>query len=129
MKNYKEIIEQNENEFNNSSQLIDFLDGYTYGENKPNELEDYLHEFADSLVPVYNGDIIDEWRNNGDCHEMTVEITGEYATGATIINMMQSDLFFWYEQELNEDYTKFVELWDEEQDKGEMNEEKATNEA
>lgn len=58
--------------------------------------EDLLREFADSLVPVYYSDILDEWR------ELPIEQSDRWqeigADGkATIFSLMSIDLFLYYE--------------------------------
>lgn len=111
MKNYQETINENKAEFNDAETLTDFLESYANEEeNDLLELEDYLNEYVDGLVPIYYHDIIKEWQEITDAQEMTKEVIGEYDSQGNIYKMMQSDLFFYYEQQLTEDYEKLKEL-------------------
>ena len=93
---YEQIIKDNETEFNDSKQLADFINSYTTPEQEDiTGMEDDLNEYADGLVPIYYYDIVKEWQENGDCHEMTLEVAGEYDQTAGIYKMMQSDLYFY----------------------------------
>lgn len=108
--NYKDIILSNKADFNDEETLIDFLDNYvSKDDDDVKDQEDNLTEYADGLVPIYYYDIIEEWKNNGDCHELTKEVCGEYGD-TDIYRMMSSDLFFYYEQRLRKDYEKLLEL-------------------
>jgi len=128
MKTYQEIIKENDAEFNDGESLIDFLDNYTNeAGDDVRDQEDNISEYADGLVPIYYNDIVKEWHENGECHEMTLEVCGEYAE-KDIYKMMTSDLYFYYEQQLREDYNKFIELMDEqEDDEDETNDEDETD--
>jgi len=112
MKNYQEIIKENESDFNDADQLTDFLDNYVGFNDKEDikEQEDNITEYADGLVPIYYNDIVKEWQENTACHELTLEVCGEYNQKDSIYEMMSSDLYFWYEQQLREDYDKLLEL-------------------
>lgn len=123
--NYKEFIKKHDEqgEFNNAEHLIDFIDSYCGYKNPSPTLdelkddEDNITEFADNLVPVYNYDIIEEWRKNSDAQEMTLEVEGEYGNQKDgIIKMMMSDLFYYYDKQLREDYNRFIELAEEEEE-------------
>lgn len=119
MKNYREIIKDNNEKgaFNDATNLSYFLDNYTNAEgDNVKKQEDNINEYADGLVPVYNYEIVKEWQENADCHELTLEVTGEYNQKEGIIKMMMSDLFYFYEQELREDYNKLIELIEEEEE-------------
>lgn len=109
--NYKKIIKENENDFNDSDTLQDFITSYTE-ENATDisGLEDDINEYADGQVPIYYGDIAKEWQEIGECHEMTIEHIGEYDTAGGIYKMMQQDLFFYYQTKLSEDYQKLLDL-------------------
>lgn len=70
--------------------------------------EDLLREFADSLVPVYYSDIMDEWR------ELPLEDSDRWqelgADGkATIFSLMSIDLFLYYEDLFTRAYTELTE--------------------
>ena len=116
MKTYQEIIKENDAEgaFNNANQLEGFIDSYIDQDNSTlKDLEDNISEEADGLVPIYYYDIVKEWQENGDCHELTLDVVGEYDQKAGIYKMMQSDLYLYHEQQLREDYQKFIELLEE----------------
>ena len=116
MKNYQDILQDNSIDFNDADNLTDFVNNYTSDKGDDvKELEDYIAEYVDGLCPIYYADIVKEWHENGDCHEMTLEVCGEYAE-KDIYKMMTSDLYFYYEQQLREDYNKFIELLEEAED-------------
>ena len=106
---YSNIIKENASTFNDSDALLDFIDSYSSGDNIK-DLEDNISAQADFNVPVYYHDIIKEWAETPDCHELTLEVCGEYDQKAGIYKMMQGDLLFYYEQRLQEDYAKLLEL-------------------
>ena len=107
------IIRDNTEEFNDAIQLGEFIDSYSNADNSNIKgLEDDISECADSLVPIYYNAITKKWTENGKCQGLTVDICGEYAE-KDIYKMMQSDLYFWYESKLQEDYDKLIELIDE----------------
>ena len=69
--------------------------------------EDRLSEMADSTVPIYYGDIIEEWR------EMPIEYTDrwqEFGTdsNATITKLMQIDLFIYYQELFSQAYAELT---------------------
>jgi len=48
---------------------------------------------------------------------MTLEVEGEYRNQKDgIIKMMMSDLFYYYDKQLREDYNRFIELAEEEEE-------------
>jgi hypothetical protein len=113
MTTYNELIKKNAYKFNDAEQLEDFINEYTQNGDSLEEvkdLDDNISEYADGLVPIYYYDIVKEWQENGDCHELTLEVVGEYDQKAGIYKMMMSDLYFWYEQQLREDYNKLIEI-------------------
>ncbi len=109
MKDYKTIIKENTNEFNDVDTLEDFISSYTMQDDVTG-LEDDLHEYADGLVPIYYHDIVKEWSENNDSHGLAVEAQGEYSNKGDIYKMMSEDLFYYYFNELSEDYNKLLEL-------------------
>ena len=112
------LIKDNNTIFNDSEQIDDFISNYSQADNvELDDLEDNLTEYADGLVPIYYYDITKQWQDTTDCHEMTKEVCGEYGDKATIYEMMSSDLFYYYEQELREDYEKLKDLIDEQETK------------
>ena len=113
MKNYKKLIEENKSDFIDSEQLEDFIDSYAFDDNEVDNLEGDISEFADGLVPIYYHKIVKEWAETPNAHELTKDVIGEYDKNGDIYKMMQSDLYFYYESILNEDYNKFLELLDE----------------
>lgn len=60
----------------------------------PTYVSDAIHEYADSLVPIYTSDVIKEWElidiYDGD------DYCGEYS----IVSQMQWALYEWYVREL-----------------------------
>jgi len=124
MKNLKQVMEtikknDEQGAFNDADQLIDFINDYNMDDRELSDIEDYIAEYADGLVPIYYYDIVKEWQDNADCHEMTLEVCGEYNQKEGIYKMMMSDLYFFYEQQLREDYEKLIELMEEEEEEEE----------
>jgi hypothetical protein len=113
MTDYKKLITDNKDKFVDEDNLIDFIDNYIDkdGDNLL-DLDDQIGEYADGLVPIYYSEITEEWANNNDCHGLTKEIQGEYGQD-DIYKMMSSDLFYFYDQRLREDYHTLHELIDE----------------
>jgi hypothetical protein len=77
--------------------------------------EDRLSEMADSTVPIYYGDIIEEWR------EMPIEYTDrwqEFGTdsSATITKLMQIDLFIYYQELFSQAFAELSKEYDDEAD-------------
>ena len=98
MKNLKEkltiLIHENEGDFNDSENLSQFVNDYIYGDRELEDLQDYVSEWADSEVPVYNHAIIDEWRGNSSAQGATEEAIGEAEASTDVYKLMKSDLFF-----------------------------------
>lgn len=120
LKTYQETIDENSDQFNDPETLADFIADYTTQGEVPTledvqDLEDNLSEYADGLVPIYYYEITKEWQETGECHQMTVEQCGEYAE-KDIYKMMQSDLYFYYEQQLREDWQALVNLMEEQEE-------------
>ena len=70
--------------------------------------EDLLNELADSAVPIYYSDIIQEWR------EMPNEFTDswqEFGTDGTqgICTLMQMDLYNYYQDRYNRIYQEILQ--------------------
>jgi hypothetical protein len=106
MDKIKEIIKENESEFDEIALLTDFIE--CYSNQDFDELDDYISEFADNQVPVYNSYIIDEWKEK-NCDGLTLDELGEYS-GKTIIENMSSDLYFYYQNKLASDFEKLKEI-------------------
>jgi len=123
--NYKELINANKEKFNNEDTLINFLDNYTdKDESDTKDQEDNIAEYVDGLVPIYYYDIVKEWQENSEAREMTVEALGSYDGMTDIYKMMSSDLYFYYEQQLREDYDALIDLLDDQEE--EVNQEEET---
>lgn len=120
MINYEKLIKDNSGQFNDESELIDFINNYV-NEDQSNltDLEDSIAEQADSDCPIYYNDIVEQWCDNNDCHRMAVEVCGEYGSKDDIYKMMTEDLYFYYEQRLREDYSRLLELLEEQEDETE----------
>jgi len=124
MKNYQEIIKENESDFNDAEQLTNFLDNYVGFNDKKEtpedqleevkEQEDNINEYADGLVSVYYNDIVKEWQENGDCHELADE-QGILGDEKDPYKIMQADLYCWYGQNLREDYNALIDLLDDQE--------------
>ena len=115
-KQINKIIEDNKNDFNDSDELIDFINNYNYNDDKTiDELEDCLSEYTDGKCPIYHHYIVKEWQENRDCHEMTIEVFGKYTPDKTIYEMMTSDLYFFYEKIIREDLDQLSILIDKEE--------------
>lgn len=110
----KDTVKENRGDFSDEETLLDFIGSYNK-DNDLEDLEDYIHEYADGLVPVYYNEIVKEWSENPDCHEMTVNALGEYGEGG-IYNMMMSDLYFMYFERLGADYQALLDLYEEDED-------------
>jgi hypothetical protein len=78
--------------------------------------EDRLHEIADSLVPIYYGDIIEEWQ------EMPMEYSNNWqdsitpTADTTITQLMQIDLYNYYYEKLAEILSEAKDEWQEEEE-------------
>lgn len=114
MKNYVNILEDNANNFENVEILEDFIDSYA-NEKTDNigDLEDYIAEYADSIVHIYYADIVKEWEENGDAHGLADE-QGLLGDEKNPYKIMQADLFCFYDNQLRNDYQNFLELLEEE---------------
>lgn len=109
----KDTVEKNKNDFTDEDTLMDFISDYNYNEPDLEDLEDNISEYADGLVPIYYNEIVKEWQENGECHEMTKEVAGEYAPDSDIYAMMSSDLFYHYEQVLHGDFSQLLSIMEE----------------
>jgi hypothetical protein len=70
--------------------------------------EDALDQYADSFVPVYNGEIVRDWQ------EMPSEFDDSWKElGAApedgIIGLMMIDLYFYYRDQVNRAYQEITE--------------------
>jgi hypothetical protein len=119
---YEKILRDNKEEFKDAEQLSDFIDAYLSENRAITDLEDYISEHADSLVPIYYNEIMEEWRNNGECHGMAEEqgILGD--NNGDVYKIMQVDLFCWYDQILRDDYNKLLELLEDQEEEPEPEE-------
>ena len=114
MFNYKKLIKDNQEDFKNPEQLEDFLDAYMQEGQEVSEHEDNIIEYADGLVPIYYHDIMEEWRNNGECHGEAKEQGLTEGADGDVYKIMQMDLFCMYDQELRADYQILQDLIDDE---------------
>ena len=118
MLDYKKILKENPEEFNDGESLEDFLDSYSQEDTETlDELDDSLSEYADGLVPVYYNEILKEWTENTDARGLTQEVLGE--TDGDVYKIMMSDLYFYYEQQLREDLEKLKEYEDDQEEEEE----------
>jgi hypothetical protein len=121
MKNYKQLIEENNAEFNDGESLTDFLENYCNDLNdkewptQVRDQEDNISEYADGLVPIYYADIVKEWQENGECKGMADD-QGMLEETKDPYKIMQADLYCYYDNQLREDYNKLIELMDEQED-------------
>lgn len=102
----KEIIESMESELFDSESLKYFIECY-YDQDRMVELqdiEDYISEHIDSNSPIYHSDIIDTWQKNYDINGKTIDVVGQYNKDASIMEMMSSDIFFYEEEKLTNDF-------------------------
>ena len=106
---YKKTIEDNSNQFNDKDKLVDFINSYVNDSREVKELEDFIGEYCNNLVPVYNDDIIEKWSLLTECHESTIKAIGQYDS-ESIYSMMGSDLYHYYDLKLMEDYNKLLVL-------------------
>ena len=113
MKNYTKLIKENQSEFKDHEQLEDFLDAYMQEGDEISDKEDDIHEYVDGLIPVYDHQILDEWRENErECKGMAEKqglINGE----TDVYKIMQSDLRAMYYEELNQDFQALLDLLDD----------------
>ena len=110
--NYQEVIKENIEKFEDNEMLENFLNAYFQEGDKLDDHEQNISEFIDNIVPVYNYDIVKEWQEKTECHELTIEVSGKYNTKDNIYGMMRSDLFFYYDQKLMGDFNKLSSLMD-----------------
>lgn len=107
------IIEKNKRDFQDSDNLHDFINSYWQDNDEIDNLQDlndWVSEYADGLVPVYYNQIVKEWSENTDCHEMTIQEFGEYQNKESIFNMMSSDLYCYYYDQLMQDTCRLNDL-------------------
>jgi len=112
MYNYKKLIKDNEQEFDNPEQLTEFLDAYMQDGDEVSDHEDNLHEYADSLVPLYYNEIINEWKDNQSCHGEAGE-QGLIEGVTDAYKIMQADLYCHYYGELSKDFSTLAGLIDD----------------
>ena len=75
------------------------LDEWAYFEN---DFDRAVNELADSLVPVYNSDIIREWTNlSSDDSDRWHEFGYSTSEMVSIIDLMRIDLFIYYETQVS----------------------------
>ena len=110
MKNYVDILQDNADDFEDIELLEDFINNYT-NEKTDNirDLEDYISEYADSIIPIYYADIVKEWEDNGDAQGLADE-QGLLGDEKNPYKIMQADLFCFFDNQLRVDYQKFLEL-------------------
>jgi DNA-binding ferritin-like protein (Dps family) len=118
MIDYTKIIKDNDAEFKDGGQLIDFIDNYINETKEIEDLEDDITEFADSQVPIYYNDIMEEWRNNGECQGMADE-AGMLGDTKEVYKIMQADLYAYYDNQLTEDYNTLMDLLEDQEEEPE----------
>lgn len=74
-------------------------------------IDDTLNEIADSLVPVYNSEVISEWVELPNEFTDTWQEHGFTSEKQTIVSLMTMDLWAYYN-------TLVRQVWDELQEKG-----------
>lgn len=68
-------------------------------------VDDWLTEFSDGIVPVYNGQIIDDWKAMpSEFDEAGEDIAGEESS---IIDRMKADLYMYYSDQV---YNAYYEI-------------------
>jgi len=110
---YKKLIEDNKNDFNDADNLQDFLQSYHDDDKTPEDYEDDLHEYADGLVPIYYNDIVKEWQETGECRGMGAEQGLTDGAEGDVYKIMQIDLYAYYYNQLAEDLQTLKDLADE----------------
>lgn len=105
----EQIIKDNDHLLDNGDKLFDFVSNYINDTRELTNLEDFIGEFIDNSMPIYNADIMDDWHKLDDCHGATMDAIGEY-NGDDIYSMMRSDLYYYYDSLLLADYNKLLEL-------------------
>jgi hypothetical protein len=70
------------------------------GQNYP---EDQLHEYTESLLPIYYSEIIQEWTDLDAEYRDTWQEYG-VAPESTIYSLMSIDLFNYYDEQVNRAY-------------------------
>jgi hypothetical protein len=71
-----------------------------------------ISEMADSLVPVYNGEIIREWTNLSQEDSDTWQEFGAPEKFG-IVDLMKIDLFIFYEAQVATAYNEILEMKEE----------------
>ena len=82
--------------------------------------EDSLFEIADSLVPVYHSQTLEQWRDlSMEETDTWQETIGELSPDTTIFSLMGMDLFNHYLKEVEEAFREITEEKEEEQEEEE----------
>ena len=116
MINYKKVVNEldHNNELANKDNLLDFLDcslNCRDGNCEVDDIEgieDSITEYIDSILPVYYQDIVENWQSDYTCHQKTIDNEGEYHNKSNIYQMMISDLFYHWHEQLHEDYNTLI---------------------
>ena len=94
--------------------ITDLLQNFV-NEYDQDDLEDYLHEITDSLVDVYNVDLI-KWVSDDisrGCQEINIQIEGRYDLFDVIRNTQYEAIYTMGYQILNHQYQTFEEFHEE----------------
>ena len=94
--------------------ITDLLQNFV-NEYDQDDLENYLHEITDSLVDVYNSDLI-KWVNDDisrGCQEINIQIEGRYDLFDVIRNTQYEAIYSMGYQILNHQYQTFEEFHEE----------------
>ena len=78
--------------------------------------DDALRELADSEVPVYYGDIIEEWRDMPMSYSDRWQENGAGDNATTITSLMQADLYYYYLDQFHAAYNELCEEAEETED-------------
>lgn len=70
--------------------------------------EDLLTEFVDSELPIYYGDIINEWRDLTNLDSNRFNEIMEITPTTTIYDLMLADLFLYYHDQFNVAYKEIL---------------------
>jgi hypothetical protein len=78
--------------------------------------EDSLFEIADSLVPVYHSQTLEQWRDlSMEETDTWQETVGDLSADTTIFSLMSIDLFNHYLKEVGEAFAEITEEKEEEE--------------
>lgn len=75
--------------------------------------EDLLSEWADSAVPIYYGDILDDWRELSLDESDRWQEMGAPSNEAGIFDLMRIDLYLYYQDAYTRIYAEIVDALEE----------------